>query len=120
MGKNETTYSHGFSRFFHFPHFSHVSPFPFPFGRPSSTVSAVSACATKKAIKAQHAAASQEGCEARLCKIATFMVWFQGDEGGAEVEKMLVLALFYHGCFTMVNSKPISWDGYGAAIPLQF
>ena len=30
------------------------------------------------------------------------MVWFQGDEGGAEVEKMLVLALFlpwlfYHG-----------------------
>lgn len=57
-----------------FPGFFHVSPMFPPFCRPSSTTVSA-ACATKKAMKAQHAAASQEGCEARLCKIATFMAW---------------------------------------------
>ena len=96
FSRTPTTYSHVFPGFF--PCFPHVSP-PFLAHHPQLHVSA--ACATKKAMKAQHAAASQEGCEARLCKIATFMAWFWSMMKGLQGWKK-------NGCFTMVLPWVIS------------
>ena len=53
--------------------FPSVFPMVFPKILLEIPTGSTGTCAMKKAMKAQQAAASQEGCEARLCRIATFM-----------------------------------------------